>query len=166
MLFNTGKSGKLWLDTTQNYIECMSSHTKDDPIVTAEDVREGEKVLNNHVKNWVRIGRMGEDQNHTWRVNRALISNHTTIPPLMGLRKDHKGDIDNNPEKGPKLRPLCPANVSPNAALGDLMAKIAKGLADEFQSQAQTEVISTEELKFHIEGANRRIQDRIASNAS
>ena len=44
------------------------------------------------------------------------------------------------------------------------MAKIAKGLADEFQSQAQTEVISTEELKFHIEGANRRIQDRIASN--
>ena len=59
MLYNTDKSGKLCLDTTQNYIECMSSHTKDDPIVTAEDVREDEKVLNNHVRNWVQIGRMG-----------------------------------------------------------------------------------------------------------
>ena len=96
-----------------------------------------------------------------WRVNRALISNHMTIPPLMGLRKDHKSDINDNPVLGPKLRPLCPANVSPNAALGGLMASVARATGDEFQSRENTEVISTEELKFCISEANNRIKDRI-----
>ena len=132
MLYNTDKSGKLCLDTVANYKECMASHVANDPIVSAKTVRDGELLLNNHARQWVKIVNIGEAHGHMWRVNRALVSNYVTIPPLMGLRKDHKGDIDSNPVKGPKLRPLCSANVLPNAAFGSLMAKIAKASGDEF----------------------------------
>ena len=103
----------------------------------------------------------GSDKGHQWRINRALVNNYTTIPPLMGLRKDHKPDLDGDPSKGPKLRPLCPANISPNSALGNLMSNIVRGLADERQEKLKTEVISTEEMKYHINITNSKINQRI-----
>ena len=135
MLYQTDKSGKLCLDTVSNYEECMAEHVLKDPIVTPEMVKKGEEELNNHARQWARITSAGSDKGHQWRINRALVNNFTTIPPLMGLRKDHKPDLDNNPSKGPKLRPLCPANISPNSALGNLMSNIVRGLADERQEK-------------------------------
>ena len=111
MLYSTDKSGKMYLDTVSKYKDCISEHVRKDHIVTSSAVREGELLMNNHTRQWVRFARIGENHNHIWRVNRALISNYLSIPPLMGLRKDHKGDIDDNPEKGLKLRPLCLANI-------------------------------------------------------
>ena len=61
------------------------------------------------------------------------MSNYATIPPLTGLRKDHKPDLQGDPEIGPKLCPLCPANNAPNTPLSDLMSKVCKGLSDEIQ---------------------------------
>ena len=49
----------------------------------------------------MRIVSIGEAHGYMCRVNRALVSNQVTIPPLMGLGKDHKGDIDSNPVNGP-----------------------------------------------------------------
>ena len=82
------------------------------------------------------------------RVNRALISTYNTIPPLIGLRKDHKGDLEDNPVLGPKLRPLFPANIAPNSNLRGLMARIIKVIANEVQDEIRTEVLSTEKLKY------------------
>ena len=81
------------------------------------------------------------------RCNRALVNNFTTIPALQGLRKDHKGDIDNVPIKGPKLRPLCAANRAPNASLGNLTASVLKAVGDDLSDRMGGEVISTEMLK-------------------
>ena len=39
------------------------------------------------------------------------------------------------------------------------MAKVAKATADEFQAKHQTEVITTKELKYHIEKANIKIKE-------
>ena len=72
----------------------------------------------------------------------------------MGLRRDHKSDLENDPNLGPKLRPLCPENVSPNANLGNLMARLVKVLANEVQDRIETEVLSIEELKHHLEKVN------------
>ena len=77
------------------------------------------------------------------------------------MRKDHKGDLEDNPTLGPKLRPLCPANMAPNSNLGNLMARIVKEMANEIQEKIETEVLSTEELKHHIEKANIGIEQRI-----
>ena len=49
------------------------------------------------------------------------------------LCKDHKGDLEDNPVQGPKLRPICPANIAPNARLDGLMARVIKILANESQ---------------------------------
>ena len=69
--------------------------------------------MDNQARQWVKITSAGSDKGHQWRINRALVNNHITIPPLMEIRKDHKPDLDKDPIKGPKLRPLCPANISP-----------------------------------------------------
>ena len=75
--------------------------------------------------------------------------------------EDVKGNLENDPNLGPKLRPLCPANVAPNSNLGNLMARMTKVITDEAQDRINTEVISTEELKFHLEKVNVSIQERV-----
>ena len=85
------------------------------------------------------------------------MSNFATIPTLQGLRKDHKGNIDNDAVKGPKLRPLAAANRAPNAALGSLIASIAKAVGDSITDSVGAEVVSTEQLKHDIQEMNNRI---------
>ena len=108
----------------------MREHFSKDPVVTEEQVRDSEKVINNHSRMWGRIFNIGKGSSGRKRCLRALIANFVTIPVMQGLRKDHKADIDNDPNLGPKLRPLCAANRAPNAALGSIVAKTVKAIAD------------------------------------
>ena len=149
------------LDTIDNYVNCMQEHVRKDETVRPERVRQTELTLNNHSRIWTKMCKIGEHNKHQWRINRALISNYATIPPLMGLRKDHKECINKDPVLGPKLRPLCPANLAPSAPLANLMATICKGLADEIQNEVRTEVIITEEMMFSIGQANQRVRERL-----
>ena len=55
------------------FTEPPVEHIKNDPVVNPVDVRNGEIIMNNHVRHWVRICNIGENQGHKWRVNRALI---------------------------------------------------------------------------------------------
>ena len=48
MIYTSDKYGKIILDTVDNYINGMKEHFDNDPIVSEEQVREGEKVLNTH----------------------------------------------------------------------------------------------------------------------
>ena len=158
MLYQTDKSGRMCLDTVENYIYCMQEHVVKDTVVTPDMVREGEILINNHARAWTRMAQIGRRNNHSWRVNRALVTNFSTIPPLVGLRKDHKADLQNNKVLGPKLRPLCPANIAPNAPLGNVIGMICRALADKHQVRAKTELISTEELMSSFEYTNKRIR--------
>ena len=107
MVYNSDKSGKIVLDTKENFIECMKEHFESDKIVTPEEVRAAEIKMNHYSKMWCKVMNIGEaaGSGQAWRCNRALVGNFVTIPSLQGLRKDHKGDLDGNPTKGPKLRP-------------------------------------------------------------
>ena len=134
----------------------MEEHVSKDSIVSPSDIRAGEKILNNTSKAWIRMFNIGEGQGHGWRVNRALLSNYAPIPPLAGLRKDHKPLINGEPDLGPKLRPLCPANHAPNAPLSNIISRVCKGLADEMLERHGTEVVSTEELMYNISEANSK----------
>ena len=86
-----------------------------------------------------------------------LLLASSTIPSLQGLRKDHKGNIENDPNKGPKLRPLCAANKAPNAALANVVAKILKAVGNNISEFVGAEVISTEQLKREFEIVNEKI---------
>ena len=80
-----------------------------------------------------------------------------TIPSLKGLRKDHKGDLDGNPTKGPKFRPLAAASKAPNSALGNLVARVAKALGNDISERIGGKIISTEELKRDIDDVNKKL---------
>ena len=143
------------LDTKENYF-CMSNHFSSDKEVSPEEVRKADKLLNVHSRAWCKVFCIGEavGSGQHRRCGRALVNNFSTIPTLLGLRKDHKGDMDVNPIKGPKLGLLAAANKAPNAALGNLVAKLAKLIGDNISGRFGGKIISTQELKRDIDDVN------------
>ena len=96
MVYNSDKSGRVVLDTIENFLNGMSEHYVKDPIVTYDDVRKGEITLNDHVKMWCKCFNIGGATNAR-RCARALASNYVMIPVLQGLRKDHTADRNGDP---------------------------------------------------------------------
>ena len=117
-------------------------------------------MINVQARAWCKVFRIGEaaGSGQPRRCGRALVGYFNTIPTLQGLRKDHKGNIDGDSSKGPKLRPLAAANKAPNAALGNLVARVAKVVGDNIASKIGSEIISTEELKRDIDDVNKKIE--------
>ena len=53
------------------------------------------------------------------------------------------------------MRPLCAANKAPNAAVGNLVAQIAKAVGYKTSEKIGGEVISTEDLKRKVQDLNK-----------
>ena len=79
------------------------------------------------------------------------------IPPLNGMRKDHK---KGNFENGPPLRPLANAGIGPNAALGNIMCRVLRPVREEVRDRHGTEVMNTEEILHKIEAFNDENGDK------
>ena len=91
MIYTSDKSGKVVLDTKENFLKCMKEHYEGDQVVTPDQLRKAEKNINDHAKAWRRILSVGESSGHgqVRRCSRAMVSKWTTVPTLQGLRKDH-----------------------------------------------------------------------------
>ena len=89
-MYNSDKSDKLVLDSKENYLKVMREHFINDSVITLEDVRKTEKLLNNHARSWVRIFNIGDSIGQMKRCTRALMSNYVMIPSLQGLHKNDK----------------------------------------------------------------------------
>ena len=91
-LYGTDKSGKLVLDTRQNFETCMAPHYQDEPVVAYEAVTRSEAILNNHSKAPAKLLRLGADagEGMLQRIQNALHVHNSNVPGLQGLRKDHK----------------------------------------------------------------------------
>ena len=139
----------------------MSEHYTSHRVESAKEVRDAENMINDHFRSWMRIFNIGSESGSRQqrRCGRAIINNYSSIPSIQGLRKDHKGNLDNDPIKGPKLRPLCAANKAPNAALANVVAKMLKAVGDNISEFVGAEVISTEQLKREFEIVNRKISE-------
>ena len=131
----------------------MKEHYTSDKVVTSEEVRRAECHMNSYAKIWCKTFNIGESAGlgQPRRCARNLVGNYVTIPALQGLRKDHKGNLDGDETKGPKLRPLAAISRAPNAALGNLMARIAKAVGNDITERMVGEIISTEELMRDID---------------
>ena len=66
------KSGKLCVNSVENYVAAMEPHVKNDPVITLEDKARTERVLNGTTLQLGRILQMGEDHNHWDRTRQAL----------------------------------------------------------------------------------------------
>ena len=138
--YPTDKSGSLNLDTYENYIENMQVHLKDMVEVTEEEYKSTEHLLNCHMQSWCRI------LNATERMTRNFITSNNDIPPLYGLRKDHKVITDEI--KGPPSRPVCGAVTSCNFRISYFLSQLIKPLIQEAPECCD----STEDLlsKIHV----------------
>ena len=79
--FPTDKSGVM---TAEHYVASMAPHLEGTIPVTEEDYAESEKLLNAHMQVWSRIMKLST------RVSSDFQAENNEIPPLHGLRKDHK----------------------------------------------------------------------------
>ena len=143
--FSTDKSGKMSLDSTQNYQEAIRVHTTSDPIIDTKTLDSFENILNDHMMHFNKMFSIGSGTSNGNRYRITLASKSTNVAPpsLYGLRKDHK--VIPEGSSGPPLRPVCSAKISPNSRLGNALSKVIYDLSD---SLSQTsEVKSSEEMR-------------------
>ena len=134
------KSGKRDAMDRNLYIELMEPHIRGDSIHTREEVDAQENHFNGAAKRILRAFSFGEDWGHEDRLKSAYTASHNQVPSLNQLVKDHKDTL--------KTRPVCRAQASqaPNGPLGDLVGEILNHFIEATDSQARTDVVSTEEL--------------------
>ena len=150
VVFATDKSGRFSVDTPQNYEEAVMAHTTNDMEINCERVKRIEGKLNQHMRVFNKMFRVGSNHEHEDRVNAATTSTNTPPPPLYGLRKDHKPTDDMT--KGPPVRPVCGANQAPNSRLSNFLSRIINEYAD--SANIRTECRSSEEMKAAFEEYN------------
>ena len=109
--FQTDKSGSISVDTPENYVESMKEHLEGTIPSTEEEYVKTEKLLNAHTMTWSRIMKFNK------KVANNFVTENNEIPPLYGLRKDHKTIPAGDEEKGPPQRPVCGAVVASNYRL-------------------------------------------------
>ena len=158
ILYNTDKSGRLVLDTKENFLKAMEVHVRDHRIVSLEDIREAEKIINNHSRAMIRLLNIGENVDQTTRCKNALIVDFCDVPVLQGLRKDHKLPYD--PVLGPPCRPLLSARTAPNAPLANTLSNFLRGIGDDLSIRVGTDAINSEEIcyEFHKFNYTDRVQ--------
>ena len=129
VIFQTDKSSKLAIDSTENYINSMRVHVEGDTTIDAKELRDIEGKINAHATCWIRFMNAGKHTGDTWRVKMSMLSHNSNPAVVYGLRKDHKtvataeqNDEDNEIDfnvhngeggggggigEGPPLRPVC-----------------------------------------------------------
>ena len=146
----TDKSGRFTIDTPSNYEDAVMLHTVNDVEVERERVKQVENRMNQHMKLFNKMFRVGTEHNHEKRVEMATHSTNTPAPPMYGLRKDHKATED--AVKGPPVRPVCGANQAPNSKLGNFLSRVVNDFAD--AAGITTECRSSEEMRAAFEKYN------------
>ena len=124
MLYGTDKSGKLVLNTKDNFLRAMEPHYSGDQEVSYQAILKSEPLLNNHAKAWCKILKLGvtAGYSHSRRIREAMTVEHSNVKHMRGLRKDHK--LAPDPVLGPPLRPLVDGKIGPNAPLTNLMSDL------------------------------------------
>ena len=150
VVFTTDKSGRFAVDTPQNYEEAVMKHTRNDTQIEKAGVKQIENRINQHMKQFNKMFKVGSEHEHEQRVEMATHSTNTPAPPLYGLRKDHK--IAEDTVKGPPVRPVCGANQAPNSKLGNFLSRIVNEYAD--AANIRTECKSSEEMRASFEKYN------------
>ena len=148
--FQTDKSGSISVDTPENYIESMQPHLEGTIPSTEEEYVKTEKLLNAHMTTWCRILKFDK------RVAHNFVTENNEIPPLYGLRKDHKDVPAGEEEKGPPQRPVCGAVVASNYHLSHFISTVLQPVIQ----QAKHPCNSTEDMLSRVRMVNETVDLR------
>ena len=148
VIFQTDKSGKMSIDTPENYIEAARPHIEKDTIITEKEYEDIEKLVNAHSAFWVNMLKVGEKSGDTERYKSSMKTENSKASTLYMYRKDHKPHEDR--EKGPPVRPLCDVSDSYGHKLSYFVSNILKEVTD----KEPTVCDSTEDMMANIKEAN------------
>ncbi|GAB1598940.1 hypothetical protein Ahia01_000171200, partial [Argonauta hians] len=96
----------------------MQPHLEHTIEIDPKEHDEIERTLNAHAEMWCKI--LQANRRTAWNFQ----STHNPIPPLYGLRKDHK--LTSSTSIGPPVRPVCGANAASNYRLSYLLSMILR----------------------------------------
>ena len=139
VVFTSDKTGEFTADTSENYLEVLGEHTKNDVKINETKVKSLENKCNDHLKQFNKMFCVGVAHGHEDRISHASTATNVPAPPLYGLRKTHK------PVRNPPVRPVCGANSAPNSRLGHFLSKIVNNYSDCMEQS--TECRSSEEMR-------------------
>ena len=145
--FQTDKSGSVSVDTPDNYVDSMQPHLEGTIPSTEEEYTKTEKLINAHMTNWCRIMKFNKKVAHNF------ISENNEIPPLYGLRKDHKAVPAGEEEKGPPQRPVCGAVVASNYSLSHFISTILQPVIQQEKHPCH----STEDMLSRVRDVNETV---------
>ena len=157
----TDKSGRMAVDSKQNYIRATEAHTTEDAIIDSSTHERNQKEVNAHSTMWVRIMKAGEltstnSVKGADRVRNSMkVLNHG-YAPLYTLRKDHKNVDDQN--IGPPTRPVCGGSAAYNHRFSYFLGMLLRPVWQE----KETSCLSTEEMLAAIQSVNEsgRLDER------
>ena len=87
----TDKSKRFCVLKRQQYIDAGQKHVKNDLLVTPDDIKSVQNVINDHC-NWLKsIFQCGINWNQSDRMSSNMIDRGEGVAPLHLLIKDHKG---------------------------------------------------------------------------
>ena len=154
MICSTDKSNRLCSDTQQNYTNKLTQG-QEDRVAQELDIRNSEQSCNNLMKQLVRIFGLGAgDDRKLERFRRATTMENGTVPPVVGLRKDHKGGED------PPMREVCQAQEAPNSRLSNFISSILYRIIEEKESKEGTALRSTEDALRMVMDCNKKVKEQ------
>ena len=176
VMYQTDKSTKMAIDTSVNYIRSMSTHVEKDEVISYQDNKDIEKVINAHITFWLRILQAGKETEDQYRIKMSMLSHNNDASCLYSLRKDHKDipkdgsnntgtPVSNNTDRtadnstdqipmpdvidGPPVRPVCDISDGNSHKLSYLMSNLLKEVC-----YGDTVCNSTEEMLASIAECN------------
>ena len=154
--FQTDKSGKGSLNSTENYFSSAAKHTTGDPVVGPEVVKANERVLNSHSWQLGRALGLGSTTSKpaSARIKGAITNTNVAPPKMYCAPKDHKPLVAGEENLGPPGRPICGAREAPNGQLSVILSQVINSLCDIEKTAIMTESGSTEDVLAAIDSAN------------
>ena len=153
LVIPTDKSSMLSVNTVENYVDSMEAHVSKDTIISIEDKKHTEDVLNGHTIQLGRILRVGENHGHESRVKSALLNKSCHVPIMFGLAKNHKVTEPGQPVPH---RPVCGADEANNDQLSWLLSGVVTAVSGLMDKDIGTVCRSTEEMLHAIDEVNKR----------
>ena len=129
VIFQTDKTGKMIVDSPENYSEGAKPHFENDEIIRYHEYSKIEETINAHTIFWVRILQAAKDTGDMKRFKSSMLTHNSEVSTLYTYRKDHKEYEDQI--KGPPVRPLCDVSDSYGHKLSYLLCNILKEVSDE-----------------------------------
>ena len=148
VVYQTDKSGRFSIDTSDNYLLACEPHVAGDDVIMEQDYDRLQTEMNAHSILWTRILAAGKATGNFSRIKSNMITSDCPLAPLYTLRKDHKDIKDEI--RGPPVRPVCGAVTAYNQRLSHLVSKIL----NEVWRDEESVCLSTEEMMADIRSTN------------